>query len=108
MAHNRLIHKLRVKWNPRWAAKFIESFLKERSTFLVLGTFKSDQTPTDTEIPQGSPLSPIMFLFFASTVLPKLKKNSSMSADFIDDTNILTWSDSAGEECKILEKLCQT
>ncbi|KAI1002566.1 hypothetical protein K3495_g5640 [Podosphaera aphanis] len=68
VSHERLIHNLRQKGIPRWISQFVGSFL-ERTTSVVLGTFKGDQIPTNTGIPQASSLSPILFLFFVSTLL---------------------------------------
>ncbi|KAI1001176.1 hypothetical protein K3495_g7023 [Podosphaera aphanis] len=104
VSHERLIHNLREKGIPRWITQFVESFLEGRTTSLVLGTFKGDQTPTNTGIPQGSSLSPILFLFFVSTLLPMLQTPSSTAVGFVDDTNILTWSNSTEENCRNLER----
>lgn len=49
--HERLIHNLTEKGIPRWITRFIESFLQERTTSIVLGTYKGKQTPTNTGIP---------------------------------------------------------
>lgn len=70
---------------------------------MALGSFKGDQIPTTTGIPQGSPLSPILFLFFVSTLLPLLQTPTSTAVGFVDDTNILTWSDCTEENCRMLE-----
>ncbi|KAI0992166.1 hypothetical protein K3495_g16020, partial [Podosphaera aphanis] len=104
VSHERLIHNLRQKGIPRWISQFVESFLEERTTSVVLGTFKGDQIPTNTGIPQGSSLSPILFLFFVSTLLPMLQSRSTAAVGFVDDTNILTWSNTTEENCRKLEK----
>ena len=105
VSHERLIHNMRVKGTPRWITLYVESFLKDRTTTLNLGSFKGDKFSTNTGIPQGSSLSPILFLFFVSTLLPELQSPSSTAVEFVDDTNILTWSDSTEENCRNLERL---
>ncbi|KAI0995575.1 hypothetical protein K3495_g12605, partial [Podosphaera aphanis] len=105
VSHDRLIHNLREKGIPRWVSQYIRSFLEERTTSIVLGSFKGEQTPTYTGIPQGSSLSPILFLFFASTLLPALRTANSSAVGFVDDTNILTWSNTTEENCQKLEQL---
>ncbi|KAI1005137.1 hypothetical protein K3495_g3081 [Podosphaera aphanis] len=105
VSHDRLIHNLREKGIPRWVSQYIRSFLEERTTSVVLGSFKGEQIPTYTGIPQGSSLSPILFLFFASTLLPALQTANSSAVGFLDDTNILTWSNTTEENCQKLEQL---
>ncbi|KAI0993834.1 hypothetical protein K3495_g14350, partial [Podosphaera aphanis] len=105
--HQRLIHTMRTKGIPRRVTNFVKSFLSDRTTSIKLGNYIGEQTPTSTGIPQGSPLSPILFLFFAST-LPLLNSPNSSSISFVDDTNLLTWSDSTEENCRTLEKLHKT
>lgn len=109
VSHRRLIHTMRAKGIPDRITKFVRSFLTNRTTTIKLGNHVGDQSPTNTGIPQGSPLSPILFLFFASTLPPLCTPNSS-SVGFVDDTNILTWSESTEENCLTLEnlhKLCE-
>ena len=102
--HERLIHNLREKGIPSWTTRFVASFLEGRTTSIVLGTFKGDQIPTNTGIPQGSSLSPILFLFFVSTLLPRLQSPNTTAVGFVDDTNILTWSNTTEENCQKLEE----
>ncbi|KAI1004605.1 hypothetical protein K3495_g3605 [Podosphaera aphanis] len=104
VSRDRLIHNLREKGIPRWVSQYIRSFLEERTTSVVLGSFKGEQIPTYTGIPQGSSLSPILFLF-ASTLLPALQTANSSAVGFVDDTNILTWSNTTEENCQKLEQL---
>ncbi|KAI1005378.1 hypothetical protein K3495_g2839 [Podosphaera aphanis] len=105
VSHQRLIHNLRLKGIPKWITRFIASFLEGRTTSVVLNSFKSEQIPTCTGIPQGSSLSPILFLFFASTLLPLLQTPSSSAVGFVDDTNIITWSETTEENYRQLAQL---
>ncbi|KHJ32371.1 hypothetical protein EV44_g3660 [Erysiphe necator] len=105
VSHARLFHNLKVKGIPIWITNFIKSFLEDRTTTIALGSFKGDQIPTNTGIPQGSSLSPILFLFFASTLLPTLSSDNSSTIGFVDDTTILTWSSSTEENCEKPENL---
>lgn len=90
--HKRVIHNKRTKDNSKRITDFIELFSKERITSVTLGRFKSDYIPTLIGIPQESPLSPILFLFFISTLLLELRFPQCYSVGFVDDTNILAWS----------------
>ncbi|KAI0993220.1 hypothetical protein K3495_g14964 [Podosphaera aphanis] len=105
VSHLRLIHTMRDKGIPRRITKYVESFLADRTTAIKLGNYMGEQISTNTGIPQGSPLSPILFLIFASTLLPLLRAPKSSTVGFVDDTNILTWSDTTERNCRTLEKL---
>lgn len=99
LSHKRLIYNMREKGVPRCITRFIESFLQGRTNSVVLGTYRRKKTPTNTGIPQGSSLFPVLFLLLASTLLPLLQKPNSSVIGFVDDTNILTWSKSTEENC---------
>jgi hypothetical protein len=65
------------------AKKYIRSFLTSRTATLVLCTYE-DKSPAT--------LSPVLFLFFASTPLPQLNSGATAAIGFVDDTNIPTFS----------------
>ena len=108
VSHERLIHNLRDTGVPGWIAAYIRSFLSDRTTFLTLGTYQDRTRSVATGIPQGSTLSPILFLFFASTLLPRLNDGVTSAIGFVDDTNILTFSRSTEANCRTLERAHET
>ena len=61
--HTRLLDNLRIKGIPRWLICIISSFLQQRSTTLVFDGEEIGPWELCAGIPQGSPLSPILFLF---------------------------------------------
>lgn len=105
VSHDRLIHIMKRMGLPSWMTNFTRSFLTGRSTRLTLGSFTSTKRDTATGIPQGSTLSPALFLVFVSELLPMLNSWNSMASGFVDDTNILTWSQTTEGNCKRLEEL---
>jgi endonuclease/exonuclease/phosphatase family metal-dependent hydrolase len=104
VSHPRLLHILRRKAIPEDIIKFVESFLKNRKTKIAYTGYTSEWIRTETGIPQGSTISPVLFLFFISELLERLQKpeNSTIGVGFVDDTNLITWGKTAKENCERL------
>ena len=77
-----------------------------RRTRITFGDFESQWIETETGIPQGSTLSPVLFLFFISDLLDEFKdvKSDVTGFGFVDDTTLITWGDSAAENCQRLTR----
>ena len=69
VSHDRLEHILKSKkLGGKWV-NWVSSFLKGRSTMLRLPDYKTDMREVQIGIPQGSPLSPPLFILFNSEVV---------------------------------------
>src|SRR6202008_3826887 len=96
VSHRRLIHNLRKRRVPERIIGWIYSFLSDRSTSIRLQDFESGTEEIDLGIPQGSPISPILYLFYNADLLEECK-DVSLSVTplgFVDDISLLTYSDS--------------
>jgi hypothetical protein len=83
---------LRVAW--------IASFLKNRHTQIMIDGHKSGEYETVTGIPQGSPLSPILYLFYNADLIETCnREHNTIAAGYIDDIAILRWGDTTEETC---------
>ena len=102
--HERLIAILREKRIPPWLVESIASFMQGRRTRIAYTGYQSDWIHTRAGIPQGSPLSPILFLFFISDLLERFQdaREGTLGIGFVDDTNLVTWGPSARENCQKL------
>ena len=107
VSHRRLIHNMRKRKIPEWIAKWTDSFLKERETTLTINQRTTNAFPLSIGIPQGSPLSPILYLFYNADLLDICNRPSTNAAGigFVDDVNILTYGKSTEENCKTLKEI---
>jgi hypothetical protein len=64
VSHPRLLYNLRKRRVPTFIIAWVKSFLRDRYTELVLPDCTKPRFLTATGIPQGSPLSPILYIFY--------------------------------------------
>ncbi|KAI9036174.1 putative reverse transcriptase [Aspergillus affinis] len=104
VSHIRLLHNLRMI-GLGFFAGWLKSFLSNRSTRLQLPGYLSNLILTPTGIPQGPPISPILFLLFNTPLIralsidgiealriqpPLLEGGKKVSYGWIDDVATLT------------------
>jgi len=107
-AHERLIHNPRRRKVPANAINWIASFLRHRITDILLMEGATGQFTTDTGIPQGSPLSPILYLFYNADLIDQIQEaypGRALITGYIDDICILVWSRTAATNCRRLEQI---
>jgi hypothetical protein len=84
--HARLINNMRKRRIPKYLTNWIESFLKGQTTQLRFNGATSQTIPTLAGTPQGSPLSPILYMYYNAELLDIPKRHPYChSLGFIDD-----------------------
>ena len=83
---DRLLQRLTARGTPPALVRWVDAFCSERTATILVNGHTSQQQPLpQAGLPQGSPLSPILFLFFnADLVQHKLTANGGSMA-FVDD-----------------------
>ena len=86
------------------------SFLTDRKVQLVIDGHENREREIETGIPQGSPVSPILFLIYISGVFDQVTKTYPLvtSLSFIDDLGFIALGSSVKEVGKTLEKVAKT
>ncbi|KAF4445653.1 Zinc knuckle [Fusarium albosuccineum] len=105
-----LLKALMKKGVPDWLILFVWSFLSSRSTTLKMPGSTSDKFWVNIGIPQGSPMSPILFLFFAAPIIEEASNGlfagcTIYTFAYIDDTYLLAISKDYKTNCNTLEKV---
>lgn len=113
VSHPRLIHNLRKRRIPQWITDWVLCFLSDRTTTLSLHQTTSERFLVRTGIPQGSPISPILYLFYNADLLDICNRQGTKVSGigFVDDVNLLAFSTSTEENCRTLARLhtaCET
>ncbi|PNP78862.1 hypothetical protein FNYG_07727 [Fusarium nygamai] len=105
-------HTLADRGVATWFLRVIHSFLSDRSIVLKLPQSVSDPFFVNIGIPQGSPLSPLLFLFYTAPLLimlaEEIKKLDRPNVEvhvfaYVDDTYLMAVSPSYEENCSILK-----
>jgi Reverse transcriptase (RNA-dependent DNA polymerase) len=102
----RLLDVLHQRRIPMWIVRWIRAFMTNRKTRLVVQGIESVTLQVNAGVPQGSPLSPILFLFYNAELLEICNRSGVRTAGigFVDDINILAYGPSTDSNCRQLER----
>ena len=75
---------------PRWVTRWVASFLKDRVATLSFDDWVSEEVAVPAGVPQGSPISPLLFYLFMVPLYNRLRAVRGLATvGFADDTNLL-------------------
>ena len=103
----RLLDTLRKKRLPHWIVRWVQAFITSRNTTLVIQGHETPAFPINVRVPQGSPLSPILFSLYTAElhrIYNHLWEGLSRIG-FADDINLLTYLESTEANCRKLERV---
>jgi len=84
--YKRLFNNLQKRRIPKVIIGWIQSFLSEHTTQLIFNRTRSANIATPAGVPQGSPLSPLLYMYYNADLLDIAQEHgNAMSLGFIDD-----------------------
>jgi Reverse transcriptase (RNA-dependent DNA polymerase) len=83
--HQRLIHNLRKRQIPKAIAEWTRRFLENRTTKLAFNNTITNLFVTPAGILQGSPLSPLLYMYYNADLLDISTKDNATALGFIDE-----------------------
>lgn len=109
VSHERLLHNMRKRRVPEEVVAWTRSFLSNRRTTLIFDDYQSPPLNASNGVPQGSPLSPILYLFYSSDLLDIIdpKDKYQLSIGYIDDTALVVESESVAINIQLLTALVE-
>jgi hypothetical protein len=110
VAHPRLIHNLRRR-RLGWFVPWIQAFLTNRSTRIRMPEGVSNRIPTPTGIPQGSPISPILYLIYNADLIELCnttgqRTRKSFGYGWVDDAGAMVIGRTEAETTRKLQQIC--
>lgn len=101
--HRRLLHNLRRRRMAKVVVKWIHSFISNGTTVIRLAEGDSKKYWIQCGIPQGLPLSPILYLFYIADIADICSAKGHISPLFIDDVNVLIRGPNPQANCQTIE-----
>ena len=91
---------------PQNLVRWISSFLSNRTAQLVIDGFTCPIREVSAGLPQGSPLSPVLWIIYIYALLKKINKTfpDRINISFVDDISITAEGKDAEEVAKLLEE----
>jgi hypothetical protein len=107
--HTRLLHTLQHQGFPLWVVRWVRSFLDSRTASLYFDGESTLPHHLTAGVPQGSPLSPILFLLYTASLYTLLQDHAGLTAvGFADDLNLLAYGKDTQTTRRHLESAWQT
>src|SRR5436853_5909453 len=102
----RLLQTMRKMKLDQKTVRWVESFLSDRMASLSFDKDSEKMSPIETGIPQGSPVSPMLFLIYLSPLFTLMEQRHPdiRCHSYIDGICLLVVGDSPRQNCALLEE----
>ena len=90
------------------AVKLVRSYMTNRTIFVEVGDYRSEEVLFESMAPQGSKISPTFYLLLASDLHKYIEViEGCHSVTYADDTNVVVCADSMAELKLKMERVCE-
>ena len=106
MSHSRFFYNIKKRKISDKLLKWVENFLKNKNTTLIIEDHTMTKRKINVSILQNSSFFLILYLFYNADLLKsyKIVRLRFNVIEFMNDINILTYSESTKRNCEILKK----
>jgi len=100
-----LVKRLKDRGAPERAVRWIESFCIDRKAKVVVGKYESGVKEIEFPgIPQGSPLSPLLYIWYNADLVDRKIDNKGGALGFVDDFNAWVIGGDEGETTRLIQE----
>lgn len=85
----RLVKIMETRCMPRYLTRWTSSFTADRTMSFCFDNSKEPPQPYDSGLPQGSPVSPVLFLIYAQAMLEAPSYFKDIDVSYMDDNGAL-------------------
>jgi len=104
MDHSTLLRRLQNKSVPDYMLKWISNFICYRQCSIIFPGSPREMRGINTGIPQGSPLSPILFVIYVKPLHDCIDPSREFISSYVDDIQTTVSSNSWWMNSKLLEE----
>ena len=109
MSHQQLLHNLRKRKINEKTVRWIASMLKDQYTRISIDGFKTERAKVRIGTVQGSPLSPVFYIFYNADLIEEYNRvDNTAATGFINDVAIITWGATTMETYSKLQQALQS
>lgn len=105
VSHARLLHNLRKRRLGHFVP-WVKAFLSNRSTIIRMPEGMCGRIPTPAGIPQGSPISPVLYFIYNADLVDNCG-TSVITSGWVDDVCFMAKGDSERETTMKLKTACR-